>query len=269
MGDCPSKEVTLSELRYLDWTDCDGSISLIPRLIAPKLSVLEVELAHGLCFHAEPATLSSILSSDGHRIPLLLEPIEARYVCKPDEQSFTFFYKSTAYLKVTESWRFCQNSIVGHWFLIHSTRPSEQIGFQPRFPQHLPIPVSFSKIKKLTVEGAGLDGSQTDAFPIGMFEKLKEHCLRREVDRLIVRYGGRVPCPKLSRVDAVPYPLRDKRSVLTNMTKILKGRLKEDRKVETVQIPGSYTLFSGIEVDLKELRDVVGGVIHTSCWGLR
>jgi hypothetical protein len=158
------KQVTLAKLRKLDWADCNGSISLIPCLIAPQLSELAIKVVHNP--ECQRSTLSSILPPDCGNIPLLLDPTALQYVFENGNRSYYFCYPGTTLLSIHEvtkdrTWK----SSVSPWF-----SPD--------------VPISFSKTRNLTIDVTG-GCPPLDDIQIERFESLQRLELRGETDSLV------------------------------------------------------------------------------------
>ncbi|KAF9785490.1 hypothetical protein BJ322DRAFT_1063465 [Thelephora terrestris] len=179
----PLKQVTLSRLRKLTWADLDGSLSLIPCLIAPQLSELSIKVTHNP--RNERSTLSSVLSNDPNRIPLLLEPTAFETIYKNGSRSCRFSYADdNAFLLIREVLKDRgTDSEIGRWFT----------------PD---IPFSFAGTKELTVEAAG-GCPPVDDIPIEQFESLQKFDFMGETDSLISLIRN-TPSPELSEIRIFP-----------------------------------------------------------------
>lgn len=230
----PLKEVTLNKLRKLDWADCDGSLSLVPCLIAPRLSELTIKVTHNP--RNQRSTLSSILSANTNRIPLLLEPTGLEYVHKNGIVSCRFRYSGTAssitireVLKDRSS-----DSPVPRWFS----------------PE---IPFSFSGTRELTVEAAGTC-PPLDDIPIKLFDSLQRLEFVGETDSLVpmILY---VPSPELSTIQITPkehyFPLEGLAEVLEKR----KGANFEG--VKTVRIFGKDKCLRSQITELRKVVEVI------------
>ena len=218
VSNLPLQEVTLNELHKLDWADCDGAISLVPCLVAPKLSHLKINVTHNLkprCQGITETTLSSLLSPDPHRIPLLLKPINVWYACEPSSRSFGYLTSSGARLHVTEN-----GSFTSCWF-----------------SQYLPI--SFLGTQKLELNvkvTRNLNLPPLDDFAIGRFENLSELDFVGEVDLLAHLISGQpVPCTALSKISINPTKY-DHQWAIVNLMRVLDGRKEAGHEVKTVEI---------------------------------
>ena len=158
------KKVTLSTLRKLDWADHEGAISLIPCLIAPRLSELAIRVTQKS--QDQTPTLSSILSSDDSHIPLFLKPKALECVYQNRHRSWYFSYHGTASLVIR----------------VGTAESSGTIGglFSPD------MPISFSETRKLTVEVIAGTPLVAD-IPIEQFKSLQRVELRGETGRLASR----------------------------------------------------------------------------------
>jgi len=240
----PLKKVTLNKLRKLDWADCDGSISLIPCLTAPELSQLAIKITHNP--QHQRATLSSILSSDGNHIPLLLEPAAVEYVYQHGNRSCRFSYRGLAFLSVREVTK------------ERSVDPTASRWFSPD------LPVSFSGTRELIVEAAGGCPS-LDEIPIEQFGSLRRLELTGETDSLVPMIklnrgiAGNVlsaPCPELSEIWITP---KEHYFALDGLAEVLGQRKEADYGgVKTIRILGRYKC---TRTQIDELRKLVNQVI--------
>jgi len=236
----PLKQVTLSKLRKLDWADCDGSISLIPCLVAPQLSELGIKITR--TSQRPQSTLSSILSPHADHIPLLLEPRAMDYVYRDGNRSCRFGYEGAASLSIREVTKErLSDSPSGRWF------PPD-------------IPISFSGVQELSVESVG-GCPPLDDVPIERFESLKKLEFVGETDALVpmiqINRGNAVlvPCPDLSEIRVTP---RDHYFSLAGLAEALRQRRGADYGgVKTIRVFGKYKcLFSELE-ELKKFANVV------------
>ena len=232
--------VSLNKLRELDWADTEGSISLIPWLIAPKLSRLNIRIIPSR--QHQLTTLSSILHLDRDRIPLLLEPKEVEYVYEPSSRSCFFGYREpTAYIRVSEvtTGDGGTNPAISGWFSSN-------------------LPISFSKTEKLSVETT--DGPQLFGFPIEQFEGLRELHLKGQIDLLagILNVNRDrdepIPCTELSKICASPTLSG---SALIGLREVLKERKEAGHVMKTVQWDHGCT-----DTEIGGLREFVEEVIE-------
>lgn len=236
----PSKTVTLNNLHDLDWGDHGGSTSLIPCLIAPKLSKLEIRVTHKP--QHQWTTLSSILSANPSHIPLLLEPTAVAYVHDHGNRSYHFCYPEAtdpeiAYLivsQVTENRD--TDALIGCWFSAD-------------------LPISFSRTQKLVVEVIG-GFPPLDDVPIEKFDSLHELQLIGNVDWLVqileAKHGKPSPCGTLSKIFISRI---DHSSTLRELRKVLEKRNETGHRVKTVQISKGHN-FTGAEIEgLREAVD--------------
>lgn len=239
----PLKTVTLNQLRKLDWADCDGSISLVPCLIAPVLSQLAVKVTHNP--QHQRTTLSSILSPDRDHIPLLLEPTAVEYVYKHGNRSCRFGYLENAFLSVREVTKDRNiDSTLNRWF-----SPD--------------LPVSFSGTRELAVESTG-GCPPLDDIPIEQFGSLRKLEFTGETDSLVsmiqLNRGASgnalsAPCPELSEIWITP---KDHYFALDGLVEVLGQRREADYGgVKTIRILGRYKF---TRTQLEELGKVVDQV---------
>ena len=237
----PSKEVTLKNLLEFEWTDRYGSNSLVPYIIAPKLTRLEINLASDRNpQQAQPTTPSSILPSDRVHIPLLSEPTTMVYVCN-SYQGCALHYPACGHkLRVFEH---KSQEDPSNWFsrLVH--------------------PISFSMVHKLGIESLVGYSPPVD-FPIREFENLNELYLRGNVELLLPillgpKHDEQEPCiPKLSKIHISDCPNRS-RFTLSTLTDILRQRKEAGcTAVRIVCIPRLYHE----DPDIEALREVAGDV---------
>jgi hypothetical protein len=239
----PLKQVSLNQLRKLDWADCDGSISLIPCLVAPKLSQLALKVTHNPQ-HQRP-TLSTILSPYRDHIPLLLEPTAVEYIYKNGNRSCRFSYHGSAFLSIREVTKGrSADTTASRWF-----SPD--------------LPVSFSGTQELTVEAAG-GCPPLDDVPIEQFGSLQRLQFTGETDSLVPMIklnrsiSGSVlsaPCPELSEIWITP---RDHYFALSGLMEVLGQRREADYGVKTIRILGRYKF---TQTQILELRKSVDQVI--------
>lgn len=239
----PLRVVTLNQLQKLDWADCDGSISLIPCLIAPWLNQLAVKVTHNP--QHQRGTLSSILSPSRDHIPLLLEPTTVEYTHKQGNRSCRFGYNGAAFLSVREVTK------------DRSTDTTTSRWFSPD------LPVSFSGTRELALEAAG-SCPPLDDVPIEQFGNLRRLELTGETDSLVpliqlnrsrFRNGLSVPCPDLSEIWITP---KDQYFPLDGLAGILGQRREADYGgVKTVRIIGRHKCPRSQIEELKKSVDQV------------
>lgn len=239
----PLKTVTLNKLRTLDWADCDGSLSLVPYLVAPELTRLSVKVTHNP--QHQRTTLSSILSPNPDHIPLLLEPTVVEYAYKQGNRSCRFSYHGSELLSVREVTK------------DRNVDPSATRWFSPD------LPFSFSGTQELVVEAAG-GCPPLDDIPIKQFGSLRRLELTGETDSLIpmiqLNHGisGNVlsvPCPELSEIRITP---KDHYFTLDVLAEVLRQRRGADYGgVKTVRIVGRYKCARS---QIEELREFVDNV---------
>ena len=239
----PLREVTLANLRTLDWTDHEGLISLIPCLTAPQLHDLAVRVTRSP--QPQTVTLSSILPPHGGHFPLLLEPNGLEYTYQSGARSCRFRYDKPAALFVREiSHTRITDNPVGRWL-----SPSAGISFAP--------------MKTLTVEASGGCPPLED-IPIRQFESLRTLVLVGETDSLVLMIrpnrgtsGGfsSVPCPALSEVQISP---KGSYFHLDQLAQVLGERKEAGYGMKTVRIFGENRCFPS---QLKELRKFVDELI--------
>ena len=239
----PLKKVTLNNLRQLEWTDKTGSNSLMPYIIAPRLSQLTIEVSGHSIFQQQPTMPLSILPPDPVYIPLLSEPTRAVYHLI-NHQQCSFGYPTDHH---------------------HLSLKFRGIPDGDRF-LHLVHPISISKVQELEVEF--YDRSPVD-FPIGKFEHLQKICLKPSVyartlglTRILEpRPCEPIPCTMLSeiRLSGIAY---DCRRALNELTNVLWRRKEAGHMVKTVYIS---TIHNGLypkdpHEDIEALREVVDEV---------
>ncbi|KAF9650463.1 hypothetical protein BDM02DRAFT_3164908 [Thelephora ganbajun] len=239
----PLKEVTLSKLRKLDWADCDGSISLIPCLIAPELNDLTVRVTRNP--QRQQATLSTILPPHGGHLPLLLEPIALEYVYQHGSRSCRFRYQGVPPFCIREIPRARgTDSTISHWLSPHE-------------------PISFGRLLTLTIEASGGCPPPED-IPTRQLGSLQTLWLVGEIDTLVriirpsyYRSGDveLVPCPALKEVRIAP---KDNYFLLDELTGILRERKEAGHAVRTVRIMGQSRCSPS---QIRELRKIVDEVI--------
>lgn len=239
----PLQTVTLKKLRKLDWADCDGSISLIPCLIAPELNHLTVKVTHNSQHRRN--TLSSLLSSDRDHIPLLLEPAAVEYVYKYGNRSCRFSYGGNASLSVREVTKDrIVGSTINRWF-----SPD--------------LPLSFLGTQDLTVEAAG-GCPPLDDIPIQQFGSLQRLGFAAETDSLVpmIQLSRGIsgnflttPCPELSEICITP---KDHYFPLDGLAGVLRQRKEAGYGVKTIRIIGQYKCTRS---QIDELRKLVDQVI--------
>ena len=210
----PLKQVTLKNLRKLDWADHDGCLSPIPCITAPKLRDLTLKLTFNSLF--QRPTLSSFLSSETDRIPLLAKPSVVEYTYRRGVRSLRCGYGGAAFLTIREA---TSDRAVGppvsRWF------PED-------------IPLSFSATQELSIEASG--GCPVfDDVPIGLFESLRKLEFAGESDPLISLISS-VPSVDLSEIQITPkdhyFPLDGVAEAIKNRNRLSFG------KVKTVRITG-------------------------------
>ena len=251
--DQPLREVTLNELRKLNWADYDGWTTPIPFLIAPKLRELQIRVTTILEHHQ--TTSPSILPDDGDRIPLLQdEPLAVEYACinrKTQEASYCFDYPGNAYLSVTEV------------IILEPGRINYTIDWLPPDSN-----ISFSSTQKLTLKADGEYLPPCDqAIPIREFLGLQSLNLEGDIDRLVSLVGldytlgdrRSTSFPSIPEVRIVPStPCFN----LNGFLQSLGQRARAGCQVNTFHIstswPNEYT-----HKDLRQLEQVVDRVIIT------
>lgn len=228
----PLKGATLNHLRKLDWADCDGSLSLVPCLIAPQLSDLTIKVTHNR-LHPLP-TLSSILSPDGSRIPLLLDPTAVEYIYRDGLRSCRFAYSGTSTLTIREA-------------LKDSTREP----ISPWFPPD--IPISFSGTRELSIEASGGCPPIGDV-PIERFESLQRFELGGETESLAPMVPM-IPSTDLSEIWITP---RDHYFPLDDLAKVIKQRENAGLDgVTAVRIMGRHPYMRTSYMELKKVVKVI------------
>ena len=237
------RQVTLSNLRKLDWADTDGSISLIPCLTAPKLDDLTVKVTRNP--QHQQITLSTILPAHETHLPLLLEPRALEYTYQLGSRLCRFRYEGAASLCIREVSRSRTiDTTVNRWF-----SPTG--------------PISLRQVLALTVEASGGCPPLED-IPTVQLDNLQSLGLVGETDTLIPmirpNYGisGRfisVPCPLLSEIRITP---KDTYFPLDELAEVLRERIEAGHGVKTVRILGEYRCLPG---QIGELRKIVDELI--------
>lgn len=240
----PLNQVTLKKLHKLDWADHNGSISLIPCLVAPELRQLMIKVTHNP--QHQRSTLSTILSPHHDHIPLLLEPTGVEYSYKNGNRSCRFNYQgSNAFLSIREVTK------------DRNVNPTASRWFSPD------LPVSFSKTRELTVEAAG-GCPPLDDLPIQQFGSLRRLEFAGETDSLVPMIklnrgiSGNVtsaPCPELSEIWITP---RDHYFALEGLEEVLGQRREADYGVKTIRLLGRHKF---TRIHILELRNSVDQVI--------
>jgi hypothetical protein len=197
------RRVTLGELHHLDWKDYEGSTSLVPHVIAPKLKGLRIQVIHKDC--KQNITLASILYSGPKDIGLFqLKPVAVDYSYGPLRRSWRFRYPDpeTNSLWIEAAWE-KQDGDEIDWSLSG-------------------LPISLSSTKSLTVQ-PGVDVKNPHLWEILPEElrNLERITLEKEIDLLIPLVGmachESVPFPHLSELRI---NLRSSPSVLLTLREI-------------------------------------------------
>jgi hypothetical protein len=208
-------KVTLRDLRYLDWKDFQGSASLIPHIIAPKLKDLRIEVK-------QRTTPASILSSRQHEIGLFqIEPVEVAYYNGPGERLWVFHYHDH-HEPATNSPLLVKVKGDVDW-------PSSDWSLSG-------LPISLSGVKSLVVM---LDEDANGLVPLEGLEHMKMITLWGEIDSLIPLLKPNddksVPLPHLSelRISLPPFPSP---STLQTLTGILDDRKRARHPVNKLHL---------------------------------
>lgn len=240
----PLREVTLNQLRRLDWADGDGATCVLSCLTAPKLTQLAIKVTRNP--QQQWSSLSSILPPNGSQIPLLLEPTAMEYVYKEGSRSCRLSYDEDAYAMIRE---------------VAKTR--SEIPDNPWFSPD--IPLTFWKTQVLTLEATGGCPSLED-IPIEHFGSLQKLELVGETEALApLIQSGRgisgntsVPCPTLSEICVIP---KERYFTLEVLTKVLTQRKEAGfGGVNTVRVQGVHKV---MRMQVRDLEEIVEKVITT------
>ena len=236
LTDKPLKKLTLQNLSALVWTNCAGSNSLAPYIIAPKLTWLSMAITDRS--QQRPTVPSSFLPPDCIHIPLLSEPTLLTYHCAQGEEECTLFYPTDSH-RISIRYRSHKNS--DDWF------------------SHLVRSISFSKVQQLAIASNRGRTSALACFPIEKFENLEKLFLygdvRRSFEMLGPSSGDPMPCTALSRLNIFANP-KCWRSNLKTLLDVLRRRKKEGRGVKTLCIRGTDFSIRNTKA-LNELKGLV------------
>jgi hypothetical protein len=226
----PLKQVTLPNLRTLDWADYDGCLSPIPCITAPQLRHLLIRLTFNKL--SQRPTLSSFLSSDKKRIPLLAHPSAVHYTYRSGVRSLRCDYGGSALLSIREATKErLTDPPVSHWF------PSA-------------IALDFSAVQELSIDASG-GCPLVDDVPIGSFDTLRKLSLLGESDPL-VDLIPLVPCPYLLEIRINP---KENYFPIESLTEAIKKRHRLPfEKVKTVSLAHKERYLRG---NVSELGRVV------------
>lgn len=226
----PLKQVTLNNLRRLEWGDHDGCLSPIPCITAPQLRDLAVKLTFNtLC---QRPTLTSFLSSDKNRIPLLTQPSVVEYTYRSGVRMLRCRYGGAAFLLIREAAKDrVTDPPVSHWF------PPD-------------MPLDFTAVQELNIETSG-GCPLVDDVPITHFESLRKLCFLGTCDPLVALIPL-VPSPRLSEIRINP---REHYFPLEKVTEAIKKRHELGvERVKTLELAGKDRFLRG---NLLELGKVV------------